>query len=115
MPLSASITMVYSASFSQTSASYTTPSFQRLSSVREFKQAGRELSNCLRSSPEYALEAGESPVYVLRQNDTAVAAVRFDYENDWRIAEVLGVDNVPATPREVSAAMKLLSTLKEPA
>lgn len=88
---------------------------QRLSSVREFKQAGRELSNCLRSSPEYALEAGESPVYVLRQNDTAVAAVRFDYENDWRIAEVLGVDNVPATPREVSAAMKLLSTLKEPA
>lgn len=88
---------------------------QRLSSVREFKQAGRELSNCLRSSPEYALEAGESPVYVLRQNDTAVAAVRFSYENDWRIAEVLGVDNVPATPREVSAAMELLSTLKEPA
>lgn len=90
-------------------------SAQRLSSVQEFKQAGRELSNCLRSSPEYALEAGESPVYVLRQNDTAVAAVRFSYENDWRIAEVLGVDNVPATPREVSAAMELLSTLKEPA
>lgn len=88
-------------------------SVHRLMSVESFERTGRELENCLKDEPDYALEARESPVYALRENGVTVAAFRLTQKDGWSISEIHGASNSLATPRQVTAAMKVLSTVKE--